>query len=858
MKRSRSATRDPVGRTHWPTFLLLLTLLTSCQKTPQDDRPARIDTVRGDHQSAVPGSLLRDPLVVRVLGQRSRDFFGRKGPRQPMRRIPVVFEVEGIPEADRVAATTDDILPPFPTLIDDQPGRPPSERYRLEVTTDDSGLASVRIRLGTANGDWRIQASVRSESRRKSLKEHFRVVSGVEKLTDRIETGVGKDVDLEMRLVKLDPDGKLVPLEDRLVFFRVVGQPSGDGEKASLKNRKDVTGKDGVRRDTDLTLGDDPGIYQVLAEVEPKQGEKPIRGILFTIKAIDWLTLSLEVLAGAVLFLVGVRVLATGFLIVLSPHVRLVTGRLSTNPLLGYVGGLLAGAAFQSASTVSSHLVSFANGGLLNARGALALLLGASLGATILPQALSLDLDFLVAPLLSAGLLFLILPRGSATSHWAGVFLGAGLVLASWSTLGAALDLLALSDRFKSEILPAQVTFLGGYGSMLLSFFEYLLIGLLFGLVLRTSNLMVIVCILLAVRGVILPLTTIPLIVGANLGSGLNTVARATVKAREARRVGTLFFLLNAGGAMVFTLLSLIPLRESSVLLWILEWATPGPLFHPLAENLEYHVAMAHTLFNLVGGLTVFAVSRWYWRRSDRTPSTRSGSDDLKPHRLDHNLIPVPSLALRQAVEETVYLKKLCQKNVAEAFDSFRYGNRDLAEQVVRRGEIIADVHSETSVYLVLVGENQLSRGDASELESLQTALGGFSRLAECAETLRELTARRVEEQIDGIDEIDRDLGEVYDLIMAQFDNIETLLRRGGGRDEDSAMKTVERLAKFRSRFEIQWRQRVEQAGSAPTDGAAVHLQATVYQSAFDVLFQAASHLAHIAERMRILAPRRT
>ena len=165
--------------------------------------------------------------------------------------------------------------------------------------------------------------------------------------------------------------------------------------------------------------------------------------------------------------------------------------------------------------------------------------------------------------------------------------------------------------------------------------------------------------------------------------------------------------------------------------------------------------------------------------------------------------------------------------------------------------------HREASRYLVLVQENQLSRRESTETEKLQSSVAALSRVGESAETLRELASRRIEDKIDSAEEMDRDLGEIYELVMSQFSNILILLRSPTNRLEESAVKTVERLAKFRSRLETQWKQRIEKASDNSEDRILLHVQTLAYQQAFDALFHAASHLGHIAERMRLLSPER-
>ncbi|MFP6738147.1 MAG: PhoU domain-containing protein, partial [Planctomycetota bacterium] len=737
---------------------ICLCTFTGCFKPPEDDRPSRIESISGNHQCGLPGEILPEPLMVRVLGQRSRDFLGRKGRRQPLVKQVVTFRLEGIPKEEENGSEPGSAKD-YPTFLTGDGKKPGENLSRAEVETDASGTASVRIRLGNKNGDWRIEASVPSKGN-KVLDEHFRVVSGVEKLADNIETTVGSDVPLSLRLQARDDTGKLVPLEGRTVHMRMAGEPAGNAEKASLNNRREETNKDGVRKGTDLTLGDRAGIYRVLAEVEGNEDDPPIRGIIFTVKAIDWLQIVGEITIGVIFFLLGVKFLANGFLIVLGPHLHHATGRMANNRILGYFGGALSGATFQSHSAVTSHLMSFVNGGLLKSRGAMGILLGALLGATALPQILSMQIDFLIAPLTGLGLLMVVLPRSAGLAHWSRIFLGGGLALASWDLLGSGIEQLELSSRFSADVLPTALSFSQPWEEMAGNFLTLLLIGAGISLVLRTTNLVVIAAILLASNGLMDAMSTAPLILGANLGVGLSCLFLSLFKTRDTCRLGISLLVIHLVACAGFAVLSLVHHENTSLLLWLVDQAIPGNLFHPLAENVEHHVAMIHTAYNLVASLLFLALPGIATAIASWILPPKADSDDLKPYRLDENLIPVPGLALRQVLEELCYLAELCQKNVAEAFDAFRYGDLNLAGQVARREEIIAGIHREASRYLVLIQENQLSRRESTETEKLQSSVAALSRVGESAEILRELASRRIEDNIDAAEELDRDLGE--------------------------------------------------------------------------------------------------
>ncbi len=845
--------------------------LVACEPANPPE-PTRVEIISGDHQSAAAGGEIELPLRVRVLGPRRLDLFGRKRERQPVPGVAVHFEVDGVrdylPDAIVEVASFDvpaGTPPPYPVLLlpeaagagsaseIDRENRAPA-RLGFTVTSDRDGIAQVNARMGTLTGNWRVEASINT----KSDKVHFHLNSGVELgVPARVEAPVGDDVDLSLTLTRWDEEeGQAVAIPNREVPFRLVEIPLRANESTVLKRerrRNRTTDSDGFREGT-LGIGDISGEYLVLAQVPPEpDAPRPPDPVVFTVVATDWLGVGIHCAIATILFVIGVRLLGGGFLLLTSRYSHLPTESWAANRFKGFAGGVVAGATFQSASLVTSYLTSLANSGLLQAKGALAIVLGANVGGTVLCQLLALEVDAIAAPLLVVGALLFLARRHTQWASWAWICVGFGLVFASWTILRQVASTAALSEQLRELPLLRPTT--GSFTSYAGMFVSVLAAGTLTGFVFRTSNLLVVFAMVLVESSLLPPAHAIPLIIGANVGAAGMVLALAARKRREAQRTALLNFIFHLLAAALASILSIVLVDGHSPLLWLVESWVPAPLLSEFPQNATQHIATAHTLYNLIGAAVFLALPGLLIRPLERLRPSAGETQIVKPFHLDENLIAVPALALRQTTAEVVYMTEMCRKTVAEAFDAFRYDDIDLSDQVVRRGQVLADLHRETSQYLVEVGASQLTHRDAMQAEILQSAIESIARIGTYAEGLRELAARKIDEKILGSEEVIRDLGEVYDLVVAQFGNILSLLRERDIRTEENAVKMVERLAKYSSRIEAQWRQHTD-AEHRDTLPLSAHSQTIVYGQAFGILFRIAADLAHIAQRMRILAPR--
>src|SRR6476619_7363354 len=103
-------------------------------------------------------------------------------------------------------------------------------------------------------------------------------------------------------------------------------------------------------------------------------------------------TLTLMDLAGAVALLIwGVHMVQTGVTRAFGPQLRRVLSQALDNRLKAFAVGLGVTAILQSSTATGLMVTSFAAGGLIDLVPALAVMLGANVGTTLIVQLLSFD-----------------------------------------------------------------------------------------------------------------------------------------------------------------------------------------------------------------------------------------------------------------------------------------------------------------------------------------------------------------------------------------------------------------------------------------------------------------------------------
>ncbi|ACE85683.1 Na/Pi cotransporter family protein [Cellvibrio japonicus] len=340
---------------------------------------------------------------------------------------------------------------------------------------------------------------------------------------------------------------------------------------------------------------------------------------------MDMSAVTLEVIGGIGLFLLGMSLMTEGLKSLAGEPVRKALMRFTRSPSSGVMTGILATIVTQSSSATIIITVGFVGAGMLAYSQALGVVLGASVGTTFTGWMVAiigfkLKLATIASPLIFIGA-FLRLFGGSRRSGLAFALAGFGLVFVGIDSLQSGMA--GLQEKVDLGFVPADHL----WGKLVL-----MVVGTAFTLLTQSSTAGVISALAALHSGVINFEQAAALVVGMNVGTTF-TSAIATIGGNvHVRRTGFSHVVFNTivSGCALFLITPYIQLWH---------------LCFPDTPQAELALVAFHTLFNLVGVLIILPFIGYYARFIARLFPERGG--DEKPL-LDTSLLKYPELALTE------------------------------------------------------------------------------------------------------------------------------------------------------------------------------------------------------------------
>ncbi|HVV95299.1 MAG TPA: Na/Pi cotransporter family protein [Hyphomicrobiales bacterium] len=463
------------------------------------------------------------------------------------------------------------------------------------------------------------------------------------------------------------------------------------------------------------------------------------------------LPVTLVDLAGSVaLLLWGVRMVQTGIQRAFGARLRGFLARALENRLKAFLAGLGVTALLQSSTATGLMVTGFAAGGLVDLVPALAVMLGANVGTTLIVQVLSFDVAEVAPALILVGVI--MFQRAAAGPRDFGrVLIGLGLVLM------ALHQFISLLTPY--EDVPSLRLLLGAVSTQPL-LDVILAAGLTWAA--HSSVAVVLVVMSFAAQGTVPPHAAFALVLGANLGTAINPVLEGAAGDDPAARrlpVGNLLNRLIGVGLG----LALLP--------WL------GPLMVTIEPDNARAVADFHTAFNIVLALLFFPLLGPYAQLLRRWLPTRiSPSDPARPLYLDPSARETPVVALGGAAREALRMTDVLQEMLQGFRSVLDRPDRRQIDQVKRLDDILDKLNAAIKTYLVSLDPDSFGEVDHRRLNEILTFATNIEQAGDIVDRdLLGLAAKRLKRGLAFSDEGEAELLDLTDRLIANVRQAATL-----------------------------------------------------------------------------------
>ena len=395
----------------------------------------------------------------------------------------------------------------------------------------------------------------------------------------------------------------------------------------------------------------------------------------------------LDLMGGVALLLWGLHMVHSGILRAFGPDLRLLLAKALKNRFAAFAAGIGLTAVLQSSTATALITSSFTAEGLVSLVPALAIMLGANVGTTLIVQILSFNISA-VAPVLF--ILGLVAFRGGARSRikdLGRVSIGLGLMLLALHIL---LDTLA-----PAESAPGVRVFMNAVtGDPVLC----IIIGAAVTWAVHSSVASVLLVMSLAYAQFISPYAALALVLGANLGSAISPVFEGARRDNPASYRLPLGNLINR---LVGILLIAPFLRPITELLqsWEPDLAKLTAEFH-----IAFNVATAVIFIGLLDNMARLLKKLLPNRVADADPS--------RPRYLDESALETPSLALADAARETLHMGDHVEIMLRKVMAAMMTNDRALVDQVSKMDNSVDALDEAIKLYVT-----KLTRGSLDEHE---------------------------------------------------------------------------------------------------------------------------------------------
>ncbi len=343
-------------------------------------------------------------------------------------------------------------------------------------------------------------------------------------------------------------------------------------------------------------------------------------------------TIFISLLGGLAIFLLGMEQLSTSVRALAGHKIREMLNVFTRNKVISIIFGIVFTVLFQSSSAASVVLVSFVDAGLIAFGQTIPILLGTGIGTTITVQIISFNLGQYALVAVAVGFFLGTFSSGNK-KHLGFLVLGLGLLFFGMQLMTDAMVPLKDNETLKEWLAMAVNPFWGVLAAVCITS------------IIQSSAAFLGIVIILLSGGLINFEQSLPMIIGANIGTTITALLAAINASHKAIKVAIVNTLFRILAGVVFLLL--IPY-----------WKEVTVFFTSDGEDARL-VANAHTLFNIGMVVVLYPATGFFARKIEQLHFKRSEKVPVQLKYLNSDAVAVAGVITPVLQKELVRMGKL-------------------------------------------------------------------------------------------------------------------------------------------------------------------------------------------------------
>lgn len=427
---------------------------------------------------------------------------------------------------------------------------------------------------------------------------------------------------------------------------------------------------------------------------------------------MDILISIFKLLGGLALLIYGMKTLSTQLKKLSGGKLEKILTHVTDNAFKGLLVGFVITVATQSSATTTVIIVGLVNSGILKLRNSIPIIMGANIGTTINSQILRLanveGSSFLslispatIAPvLLIAGLVVIQTAKKAKIKDIGQAIFGLGLLFTGMITMVEIASSFSNLPIFREVLSKLSNPILG------------VLAGALVTAIVQSSAATVGILQAISTTGIMTFSSTIPIILGQNIGTCATSMIASAGGNKNAKRVATVHLYFNLIGTVIF----LIGIYTYQHFIGFSFWNGPIDMGG---------IANFHTIFNVVSTLILFPFIKQIEKLTMITIKDKKDEDEGEEkylaslNKLDDRVTTIPSLAISNANSVIITMAKIANKNFEKATALLTNFNEKNFERIKEREDVIDKIDEKTTKYLVTLSSKNIRKDENLKINSL-------------------------------------------------------------------------------------------------------------------------------------------